>query len=323
MAMAYNDMAMLTFTDILRKVTHGTFLKRPYFSLQRGYWQRGRGCGILFPAKTNTESERTMSERIKLEGLPNTRDLGGMVGADGRKIAKGKLIRSGQLYSATQADIAYLSGCVDLVADFRTDRERQEKPNPVLPGAEMLHIPIFESLTAGISRDKESDKAALAMVGKDPEKARQYMANIYLGFVTSDFSIGQYRRFIRLLLKRKEKATLWHCTAGKDRAGFAAVLVQTLLGVDRAAIMEDYLRTNDYLGGELASMAETASRLMGNLDGNSDQALHFLFGAHEDYLAAVYDKADELYGGLEQYISDGLGISAEERALFRSLYLEG
>ena len=265
-----------------------------------------------------------MSERIKLEGLPNTRDLGGMIGADGRKIMKGKLIRSGQLYKATETDLAYLSERVDLVVDFRTERERTEKPNPPLPGAEMLHIPIFESLTAGISRDKESDKAALAMVGRDPEMARQYMSNIYLGFVTSDFSIGQYRRFIRLLLNRKEKATLWHCTAGKDRAGFAAVLVQTLLGVDRSAVMEDYLRTNDYLDTEFASLTEMVSRMTGGgLDERSDQALHFLFGAHEDYLAAVYDKAEELYGGLEQYISDGLGISAEERALFRSLYLEG
>ena len=36
-----------------------------------------------------------MSELINLQGLSNTRDLGGMSGADGRKIIKRKLIRSG------------------------------------------------------------------------------------------------------------------------------------------------------------------------------------------------------------------------------------
>ena len=264
-----------------------------------------------------------MSELIKLQGLSNTRDLGGMSGADGRKIIRRKLIRSGHLHSATQTDIERLSGCVDLVVDFRTEQERAEKPDPALPGAEMLHLPIFESLAAGVSRDEKSDKAAFAMVAKDPDQARQYMINTYLGFVTSDFSIAQYGRFVRLLLKRKDKATLWHCTAGKDRAGFASVLVQTLLGVDRAAVMEDYLRTNEYLAGEIADLCEMVSRMMGGLDERSDRALHFLFGAEEEYLASIYKKTDTLYGGLEKYISGALGVGDEERLLLRSLYLAG
>ena len=263
-----------------------------------------------------------MSELIKLQGLSNTRDLGGMLGADGRKIVKGKLIRSGHLHSATPADIAQLSECIDLVVDFRTERECAEKPGPALPGARMLHLPIFESFAAGVSREQESDKAAFAMIANAPEKARQNMIDIYLGFVTSDFSIGQYRRFIRLLLERKDKATLWHCTAGKDRAGFAAVLVQTLLGVDRAAIMEDYLRTNDYLAGEVNALCDMVGRMLDGLDERSDRAVHYLFGAVEEYLEAVYEKADTLYGGLDQYISGALGISDEERLLFCSLYLE-
>ena len=189
-----------------------------------------------------------MSELIKLQGLSNTRDLGGMLGADGRKIVKGKLIRSGHLHSATPADIAQLSECIDLVVDFRTERECAEKPDPALPGARLLHLPIFES--------------------------------------------------------------------------FAAVLVQTLLGVDRAAIMEDYLRTNDYLAGEVNALCDMVGRMLGGLDERSDRAVHYLFGAVEEYLEAVYEKADTLYGGLDQYISGALGISDEERLLFCSLYLE-
>ena len=262
-----------------------------------------------------------MSELIKLQGMANTRDLGGMVGADGRKIVKGKLIRSGHLHDATQADIEQLSDRVGLVVDFRTEMERDEKPNPAVPGAEMLHLPAFESFAAGVSRDRESDKAAIAMAFQDPDNARKQMLGIYLRFVTNDFTIGQYRRFIRLLLEQRDKAVLWHCTAGKDRTGFAAVLIETLLGVDRAAIMADYLSTNTYLAEEVNALCAMVGESMGGLDERTDKALRCLFGAEEAYLAAVYEKADELYGGLDGYITDALGISEDERALFRSRYL--
>ena len=45
-----------------------------------------------------------MSERIQLNGLNNTRDLGGMTGAEGRKVRRGRLIRSGHLFYADEAD---------------------------------------------------------------------------------------------------------------------------------------------------------------------------------------------------------------------------
>ena len=41
-------------------------------------------------------------------------------------------------------------------------------------------------------------------------------------------------------------ATLFHCTAGKDRTGWAAALLLHLAGVDDATILEDYLLTNTF-----------------------------------------------------------------------------
>ena len=46
-----------------------------------------------------------MSQRIEFETLLNTRDLGGMTGADGRKIKPCRLIRSGHLYMASSNDL--------------------------------------------------------------------------------------------------------------------------------------------------------------------------------------------------------------------------
>ena len=60
---------------------------------------------------------------------------------------------------------------------------------------------------------------------------------MYARFVNDDFSLSQYRRFIGLLSEPREKAILWHCTAGKDRTGTGAMFIQELLGVGREDIM--------------------------------------------------------------------------------------
>ena len=262
-----------------------------------------------------------MSTRIPFEKLNNTRDLGGMIGADGRTIRPGRLIRSGHLYFASPADLEKLSRTVGLVVDFRTERERAEKPDPFLPGAEYAHLPAVESLAAGVSRDAKSDADAFAMAARHPDQAVRYMVNTYAGFVTSDYTLAQYRRFVRLLLEPRDKAALWHCTAGKDRAGFASVIVQRLLGVPDSAIREDYLATNTYLAEECRMLTEMAGAQLGGLTPEVSEALDALFGARDAYLDALYDAIDARFGGFDGFIEDGLGLSDADRARFRELYL--
>ena len=68
-----------------------------------------------------------MSKVIKFERLNNTRDLGGMVTQDNRRIKENKLIRSGHLYAASEADREKLSELVDMIIDFRTEMEKDRK----------------------------------------------------------------------------------------------------------------------------------------------------------------------------------------------------
>ena len=51
----------------------------------------------------------------------------------------------------------------------------------------------------------------------------------------SDFS-GVYKGFIESLIENQEP-TLFHCTAGKDRAGFAAALVLLAVGVPELSLI--------------------------------------------------------------------------------------
>ena len=259
------------------------------------------------------------SQRIQLEKLNNTRDLYGMQTRDKGRIKAGKLLRSGHLYGASEQDLNTLSERVNLVVDFRTDKERQEKPNPSLDDAAYLHLPILKSLTAGVTREKAAVENAVRTQSHDSEGARQYMMRMYVNFVADEFAVAQYAAFLRLLCEDREGAVLWHCTAGKDRAGFATVLVQEILGVSREDIFEDYLMTNLCLREEVTSLIHMIQSQSAD---SSEEALQYLFGAKEDYLMALYHKVDELYGGFEEFVRKGLQLDAKQQERLRNLYLD-
>jgi protein-tyrosine phosphatase len=165
-----------------------------------------------------------MSNQLKLNGLNNTRDLCGMRGADGRKIRSGKLIRSGHLFFADASDLNVLKETVGMIVDFRTARERKEKPDPVIPGVRYMELPVLTESTAGITREEDSDRRAMTASMRDPDTAKEYMCGMYRTIGSSDYCAKQYEQFVKLLMEEREKVLLWHCTAGKDRAGFGAVI---------------------------------------------------------------------------------------------------
>lgn len=264
------------------------------------------------------------SKIITLEKLNNTRDLFDMKTKDGGRIKKGKLLRSGHLFGASERDIEKLSEQVNLIVDFRTDAECAEKPDPTVPHAEYLHLPVLQSLTAGITREKASGNA-VAELSQDPAGAREYMTRMYLNFVTSYFAVAQYAKFLNLLCEERDGAVLWHCTAGKDRVGFATVMVQEILGVPRDDIFEDYLLTNQCLREEVETLITMIRKRNGGVplaEGEADEALIYLFSAKEEYLEALYGKIEEMYGSFETFAEKGLKIDQVKRERLRKLYLD-
>lgn len=171
-------------------------------------------------------------ERIPLKKLINTRDLGGLTVRDGRTIRPKRLLRSGALFEAAPEDCEVLLRDYHLkvIIDFRTSAERAGSPDPELPGVENFHLPVYDSV--GFTREDGSDEnlSGLAMrLTGHAAGGDGWMTGLYRGFVTD--GAPKYRQFFELLLKQREGAVLWHCTAGKDRAGTAAILLLRALGV--------------------------------------------------------------------------------------------
>ena len=168
-----------------------------------------------------------MSRLVIFDQLRNTRDLGGMETLNGRRIIQGKLYRSGHLNSLSGSDKDKLARIAPVIIDFRTDAERKEQPDQEIPGTESIHIPIVDDLTAGISREQGSPMEMFRRFILNPEGTKQYMCDMYRAFA-SEKSVRKYAAFADLLLNVQNKAVLWHCTAGKDRAGIASVIIEEI-----------------------------------------------------------------------------------------------
>lgn len=263
-----------------------------------------------------------ISRKIEFEKLLNTRDLGGMTGADGRKIKPGKLFRSGHFYGASEADLKKLTELIEVSVDFRSNQECEEKPEISLPGVLYYHLPVIAQSAAGVTRDEDSFAEVRAKMLFDADVAKKYMMRTYTGFILDDHSHKQYEQFIHLLLTDRDKGVLWHCTAGKDRAGFGTVIVQELLGVSREDIEADYLFTNICLEPDIRRLTDLLSHQPGVEPEIAAQAVSYVFAAKPDYLRTAYDCIEANYGCFENFCREALRVTDEERTTLRNLYLE-
>lgn len=265
-------------------------------------------------------------ERIPLKGVFNTRDLGGMEGADGRKILPCRLIRSGELFNLSEKDKQLLLDKYSLkkVVDFRTGAERSEKPDPVLKGVQYIWAPIMSEETMGITHDENSERDVIAelfsYLQENQISISNYMAGIYTSLVSSEQAKREYGEFFKVLLSNKTGSVLWHCSAGKDRVGIGTALLLTALGVSKEIIMEDYLMTNSFTCTEYEN---TVSFLKAQ---NADEAvikgIEAVFRVRENYINASFKYISDNYGCVEEYINEALGITKEEILTLQNMYLE-
>ncbi len=261
-----------------------------------------------------------MSRLVKFDQLRNTRDLGGMETSDRRRIVQGRLYRSGHLNELSQADMDKLAQIAPVIIDFRTEAERKEHPDHEISGTKKIHIPILDDLTPGITREKGSLKEMFGNFILKPEETKQYMCGMYRAFASDD-AVRKYAEFAVILLELQDEAVLWHCTAGKDRAGIASVIVEEILGIPRDEIIRDYLKTNDYLKQDIRFLTELVKKQYAIDDTKADISLRYLFGAEREYIESYFQAVDEKYGDMDGFIRDGLRITAEALEKMKEKYL--
>lgn len=256
------------------------------------------------PARVEADSALLAPRHIAMEGVYNFRDMGGYRTEDGRRVKWGLLYRSAELSHATANDIATIESFgVQQIFDLRSVEERQSEPT-TWSGGEAP--PIFAS-------DYSIDRSAMSTAvrpGASVDELRAVFAASYPDLLQQ--TQAQQRALFDELLA-DEDAVLFHCTAGKDRTGMAAVLVLSALGVPRATIFSDYEMSNRYLAPPDPRMAAF---------GLSPEAIEVLSGVEVEYLQAAFDYIDHEYGSVDAYLERELGVDIADRQRLRALYTE-
>ena len=245
---------------------------------------------------------QTPSRSLNLSGASNFRDLGGYVGQGGRVLRWRRLFRSDHLAALTADDVAQLTSLgVGRVFDFRGVDERAPTPC-ALPGAQVVSLAIEPTVVQGMQ--------ALIAQGKgiSVQDTVRLMQETYRAFVHHNSPC-----FADLFghLLEGDSPMVFHCTAGKDRTGFAAALILLALGVPRDVVMQDYLLTNTFF-----KMPSTGQAFAPR------EVLEVLWRVQEDFLNAAFDAVEADFGGMDSYLSNQLGLGAAQRSRLTALYLE-
>ena len=248
----------------------------------------------------NTLTAIALNERnLPLEGGFNFRDLGQITNKENQVIRKGLLIRSDDLANLTDNDLEVLNDYpIRTIIDLRTTYERSKNPDHIPNSCNHeVHLDIssghFENLVkqfkAGISNPKE------------------FMFSIYEDFVLDKTCQIQYKKFFDIIQHKNRTPILFHCTAGKDRTGFATAMILSALKVDLDAILEDYMESNIYLEQKYAHILKI----------NPDYK--YLIEVYPEYLEHSFRVIESNFGTIENYLTSILGIDLQ---LMEDLYIE-
>ena len=241
------------------------------------------------------------ARHLALQGASNFRDLGGYRTIDGRITRWRHIFRSNHLGQLTAADVEIVRALgVRSAFDYRGLEERAAGVCVVKEIA--VHpLPIEPTVVAAL-------RAELARGTLTASVALDLMRESYRNYVRHN--THSFRSLFGHLLEDRAPLVI-HCTAGKDRTGFASALILHALGVPDDVIAEDYLLTNRHYKRD----ASNASDLPADV-------LDAIGRVEASYLAAAFEAVGNEYGDLETYLRDGLKLGATERAALKARYLQ-
>jgi protein-tyrosine phosphatase len=288
-------------------------IKRPYFVL------RGENGDIY----------RAAERLLPLEGGSNFRDLGGYLGADGKRVRWGLLFRSAAMSKLTDADYAYLSTLrIKSILDLRSSDERQLSPTAWRASRPVQSIAV----------DYPGEVIFNRLQGYDGPRREWVTERLYEQLPM--LLIEDYKKMFQALLARKTPLVIFG-SAGQDRTGIGAALILSALGTPRDVIYRDYLlsvedrrpanemidvdlqqyaRTNSEARFLLAYRAYTETAHAANASPPKTLPLKDLRG--RPLLQDALEQIEADYGSVSHYLDQVLDVHAEDIAILRTLYLE-
>ena len=250
-----------------------------------------------------------MTGRIhRFDALDNFRDYGDYATAAGRRIAPGRLFRSGHQARASAADLDRLGAlALATVVDLRRPSERRAQPSRRPTG--------FSATVIESDHDDGGEAPHMTFLKTaelTPDSGRRFMTGTYRQLAFEPSHIDLFARYFRAL-DESDGPVLIHCAAGKDRTGLLAALTHHLLGAHPDDILADYLLTNTAV--DLEGRAPGVARQLEARTGRpvADDAVVAFLGVEPVYLETAFSEIAALYGSTDGYLERALGVDSGRR----------
>ncbi len=253
---------------------------------------------------------------VAIKNVANVRELGGIITQDQRVIKTGHFYRSGHLGKLKKKDFKTLKAYdITQVIDLRTDREIKKHPDRLPATVQYYNIQAFEDSEDMFSKAKKEVLKGRVTV-EESNKAVEEFYGIYV------LDNPDKIRDIVVRMLDYDQATLFHCSAGKDRTGMIGAIMLSILNVDRQTIMEEYLLSNNGRVEDVSSrmkLAKFGKFLFPKIDYEVIENFSWI---KPNYLDAMFAAIETKYGSMDHYIKEGLKISDEQRQAYIVKYTD-
>lgn len=261
----------------------------------------------------------TLDRKVLLGGAANFRDLGGLV-AEGGIVTPSQIFRSASLAKLSDDDMPKLETLkITTIFDLRTEAERVADPDRLPLSARLVGLDVLADGGGGVAQ-------AIAQIRENPAvvnsllsagKVDRMLEQSYRDFIDLPSARASYRSlFQELASPERTGAALFHCTAGKDRTGWAAASLLLLLGVDDASVRQDYLQTNADFLPTLEPLFQSAAQ-----KGVDLELLREAMSVKESYLDTALDRVETEFGSIEQYFLTALGLDESTISQLRERFI--
>jgi len=284
-----------------------------------------------FLLESNHKKEIFAERLLPLKGAINVRDMGGYQTKDGKRVKWGLLFRGDQLSKLEESDIALLERIgVKTIIDYRSDHERTINPNKKLNTlVQDVHCDPHSSFSEAAAQavDLASENVNLVNELIEGKVEAKYVNGLglkvvksYEQLVDSEKSRVAYKKVLETYANPNLMPSIQHCRGGKDRTGFGSMLLLMLLKVRDEDIVRDYVMTGVIREERNNFKLSQYKELTDNQD-----YLDYLMSMIEtraQYIEASMRKINDVYGGIECYVKEVLGIRDSQINTIRESYLE-
>jgi len=254
---------------------------------------------------------------LPLENADNARDIGGYRTVQGNSVKWGILFRSDSIAELDERDLDILKSLqLSVITDFRSESERSRAPDRLPSQSPPIDYRILAINNPAVDVEAlrhqvfSGSLSSEDLIGLTDRRA----------YVTDPAMRAAWGAWLRSLAEPGALPQLFHCTAGKDRTGFAAALVLLTLGVPQDQVMEDFLLSNVTLEEKIhRSIAHIEATAQRDVD---REVLTQVIGVSPSSLEDAFAEMEARYGSIDNYISEGLGVDSRTRQLLRETLLE-